>query len=67
MRQEIRDNKLGILRLTADSDIDDLAVFERNNAVQLERDRHPLVLLDTAVVVGLEVGKLIGLVQGVLL
>ena len=67
VRQKVCDDKLGILRLTADGDIDDLAVFERHNAVQLERNGHPLVLLDTAVVVGLEVGKLIRLVQGVLL
>ena len=48
--QEIGDDKLRILRLAADDHVNHVAVFERDDAVQLERNRNPLVFLDSAVI-----------------
>ena len=58
MRQQIGDDKLRLIRLAADGNIDRAAVFERDRAVQLQRDRDPLVLLDAAVIVRLEIRQL---------
>ena len=44
-------------------DLDDLAVLRRHDAVQLQRYGRPLVFLDAAVVVGLEEGQLVVLVE----
>ena len=64
MGQQVVDDELRILRLVADVDGQHRAVRERHHAVQLQRDRHPLILADAAVVVGLEIGHLRFLVQG---
>ena len=58
VRQQIGDDKLRLVRLAADGDIDRAAVLERDGAVQLQRDRDPLVLLDAAVIVRLEIRQL---------
>ena len=58
MRQQIGDDKLRLVRLAADGDIDRAAVLERDGAVQLQRDRDPLILLDAAVIVRLEIRQL---------
>ena len=58
MRQQIGDDKLRLIRLAADGNVDRAAVLERDGAVQLQRDRDPLVLLDAAVIVRLEIRQL---------
>ena len=67
MRQQIGDDELRIVRVAADDHVDQIAVFQRDDAVQLQRDRHPLVFLDAAVVVRLEIGHLRVLIQRKLL
>ena len=42
VRQEVCDDKLRLVRLAADGDVDRAAVLERDRAVQLQRDRDPL-------------------------
>ena len=58
VRQQIGDDELRLIRLAADSDVDRAAVLERDGTVQLQRDRDPLVLLDAAVIVRLEIRQL---------
>ena len=65
--QQVGNDELGFLRLPADADVDHIAVFQGHNAVQLQRNGDPLVLLDAAIVVGAEKAHLIGLIHGDLL
>ena len=58
VRQQIVDDELRVALVRADVDGDRGTVAAHDHAVQLKGDRHPLVLADTAVVVGLEVGHL---------
>ena len=58
VRQEVCDDKLRLIRLAADGDVDRAAVLERDRAVQLQRDRDPLVLLDAAVIMRLKIRQL---------
>ena len=58
MRQQIGDDELRLIRLAANSDVDRAAVLKRDGTVQLQRDRDPLVLLDAAVIVRLEIRQL---------
>ena len=67
MRQQIGDDKLGIIAVAADDNVDDLAGLQRNHTVQFQRNGNPLIFLDTAVIMGLEIGKLIVFVQRQLL
>ena len=67
MRQEVGYDKLRIGRIVADAHVDRLAVFERDHAVQLERNGDPLVFLYAAVVMGLEIRKLVAFVKRILL
>ena len=58
VRQEVGDDKLRFIRLTANGNVDRAAILERDRAVQLQRDRDPLVLLDAAVIVRLKIRQL---------
>ena len=66
MRQQVGDNELRVGRLVAYAHLYtlDLAVLAHaDNAAQLERNGRPLVLLDAAVVVGLEERHAVVLIQ----
>ena len=58
VRQQIGDDELRLIRLAADGNVDRAAVLKRDGTVQLQRDRDPLVLLDAAVIVRLEIRQL---------
>ena len=62
MGQQVRDDQLGLARL-ADAHVYHAAVLLGHHAPQLQGDGHPLVLADTAVVVGLEIRHLAVLIQ----
>ena len=62
--QDVGDGELGLALFLADAHGDFLAIFADDLAVEGQRDGGPLVLLDAAVVVGLQQGQLVGLVQG---
>ena len=65
--QQVGNDELRFIRFPADADVDHVAVFQGHNAVQLQRNGDPLVLLDAAIVVGAEKAHLIGLIHGDLL
>ena len=65
MDQQVGDHKNGILGIFADGDGDGGAVLAADNAVQSQLHGGPLVLLDAAVVMSLEVSDLRILVQGI--
>ena len=67
MGEQVGDVEYRIARLLADAHLDLFAVFPDDDTVQGQRDRRPLVLLDTAIVVRLEIADLLGLIQRVLL
>ena len=67
MYEEIGHAEDGVVRLLTNRDLDNRAVFLHDNTVECKRDRHPLVLLDAAVVVRVEICQAIVLVQRVLL
>ena len=57
MDQEVRHAEDGVALFLADADLDDRAIFLDDDAVQSERQRDPLVLLDAAVVMRVEVSE----------
>ena len=63
--QQIGDDQTGILRVGADLHLHHGAVPQRHHAPQLQGHGDPLVLAQTAVVVGLEIGQLRVLIQGI--
>ena len=63
MRQQVVDDELRVFGIRADLDIDFASVRADDLAVQLQRDRDPLILADAAVVVRLDVGQLRVLIQ----
>ena len=63
--QKIRDDQLGVARIAADVDGLLGPIRQDHHAVKLQGDGGPLILADAAIVVGLEVGKLIVLIEGV--
>ncbi len=63
--QQVRDHQHGISLVLADGDIDHGAVLAVYHAVDGQGDGGPLVLLNAAVVVGLEVGNLRLLIERV--
>ena len=67
MYEEIRHAEDGVVRLLTNRDLDNRAVLLHDNTVECKRNRHPLVLLDAAVVVRVEICQTIVLIQGVLL
>ena len=67
MNQQVRDVEDGVAGLITDIQRDGRAVLLDNNAVERQRQRHPLVLLDAAVVVRVEVRKVLILIQRILL
>ena len=67
MDQQIGDAEYGIGLVLADDHIHHGAILLGNHTVDGQRTCHPLVLLDTAVVVGIQIGKIGVLIQRVLL
>ena len=65
--QQVRHAEDRVAFCLADADFDDRAVLLDDDAVQCERQRDPLVLLDAAVVMRVEVGEAAVLVERVLL
>ena len=65
--QKIAHAEYRITRLVSDTHFDHGAVLFRNDAVQSQRQCHPLVLLDTAVIMGLEIREAALLKEGMLL
>ena len=67
MGQQIGDAEHRIVRVLADDHVHPRAVLLHDHAVQRERLGDPLVLLDAAVVVGIQIGQVGILIEGVLL
>ena len=65
MDQQVRDNKHRIVVLFADADLYHCAVLLHHHAVDRHGHGGPLVLLDAAVIVGLEERHLVLLVKGI--
>ena len=65
VNQKVGDHQYGIVVIFTDGDGNDAAVLAVHHTVQSQGDGGPLVLLDAAVVVGLEVGDFAVLVQGI--
>ena len=65
--QKVVDGEQGVPRPVADGHPDHLAVFQGHHPVELQGDGHPLVLPQAAVVVGLQKGQIVRLIEGVLL
>ena len=59
MGQKVGDGKDGICGLCTDFNINNGAVLQRHNALECQRNRRPLILLDAAVIVGLQIAKLL--------
>ena len=58
MGQQVVDGEQRLPRPGADGHLHGTAVGLDDDAVKLQRDGHPLILADTPIVVGLEVGQL---------
>ena len=67
MDQQVGDGKDRIVRLVADIDVDGGTVLFADDAHECERGGYPVVALDAAVVVRVEVGHVAGLEGGILL
>ena len=67
VRQQVVDGEQGVPLPVADGYPDGLAALQGHHAVEFQGDGHPLILADAAVVVGLEEGQLVALIEGVLL
>ena len=65
--QKVGDHEFGILGVLADDHADRLAVLAGDHSVELQGDREPLVFLDAAVVMGLQIGQLAVLIERQLL
>ena len=67
MRQQIRHAKYGIVWILAQRDGHHRTVLLRHHAVQRQRQRDPLVILDAAVIMRVKQREAVGFVQGILL
>ena len=65
MDQQVRNAENGIGGILAHGDLDHGAVLLGHDAVKSQGRRRPLVLLDAAVIVGLEVGHFAVLIEGI--
>ena len=65
--QQVVDCEQGVPLPVADGHPDGLAALQHHHPVELQGDGHPLVLADTAVVVGFQKGQLLRLIEGILL
>ena len=61
--QQVGDDEFRLVLFPPQGDVHALAGFQCDRAVQLQRDRHPLILFDAAVVMGAEIAELILLVE----
>ena len=67
MNEQVRHAEHGVFRVFADLHVHNAAVLLRHHAVQRQRDGDPLIVLDAAVIVRVQEGEIVGLVQRVLL
>ena len=67
MDQQIGNEEHRIFRLLAYSHLHHSTVLFHDDAVDRQRDRHPLVLFDAAVVMGIQQGETAVFIQRVLL
>jgi len=67
VREKIADAENRIVVVLSDNDVDGGTVGKAYDSVKSKRDGSPLILLDTAVVVGLKVCYIVVLVKGILL
>ena len=65
MGQQVRDDQLGIAGIGADVHFCPRAVLQRHHAPQLQGNGHPLVLAQSAVVMGLEISHFALLIEGI--
>ena len=65
MDQQVGHTEDRVVRVLADRDLHDRAVLLGHDAVQRQRRGRPLVFLDAAVVMRLEIGQLAVLIEGV--
>ena len=67
MRKQVGHAENGVARVLANVDVHNRAVLLGNHAMQGQRRGNPLIRLDAAVVVRVQKGQLVGLVNGILL
>ena len=65
MGQQVGDDQLGVAAIGTDVHLHPAAVLQRDDAPQLQGNGDPLVLADTAIIVGLEESQLAVLIQGI--
>ena len=65
MDQQIRNGKNRIFIFLTNADIYFTAIFFYHDTVKGQWDRLPLILLDTAVIMGIQVGESIRFIQGI--
>ena len=66
VNQQIRNGKYGIRILLSYGNIHPAAVLSNHNSVNCQRKRHPLILLDAAVIMGVQISESTILVQRIL-
>ena len=67
MRQKVRDEEHGIVLILTDIEDHCLPALFDNNAVNSQRERHILILLDSPVIMRIEVAETTFLIDGILL
>ena len=67
MNQQVGNEEYGIILGLAHIDLDRGAVLFHNDAVKSQRDGDPLVLFDAAVIMGVQIGDILILIQRILL
>ena len=67
MDEQIGHAEDGIICLLSDRNLDDRTILFHDYAVQGKRNRHPLIFLDAAVVMCVEIGKAAVLIERILL
>ena len=67
MDKDVAYEEYRIIILLSDADLDCASVLKSNYPVQCQRKSHIMVLLDTAIVVSVQVCKLIAFIKRILL
>src|SRR5699024_10451604 len=66
MNQQIGDGKDRLVLLFTDADFHSAAILHSHYPMYRQRQRYPLIFLDTAVIVCIEVGQLVTLIERIL-
>ena len=67
MNENVRNEEYGVVILFSHIDFYGRAVFFHNDTVKSQGKGYPLVLLDTAVVMGIQISKAAVFIKGILL